>query len=445
MFRRIIDFFFIYVVLEGAVRKWVAPDLSLEIQSVRDLLPWLALIVFALENRRLSELGRLGGAQTLWLGAYIACAFLSLLVFFFSSNLPLFVAAVGFRTHFAYLPLAVLMPAYLGLWSTGLRKIRMLLLLSVPVFLFCFFQFTQPMDSVWNKYADAEMQIASFGTLQTARVTSTFSYLSGLSQFAQICGGLAFLILVLRRRGPGDLVLGGAVLLMSIGAIMASGSRGPLAMLVVYCTALMGLGTLVGAVRMRKAAATVMTVILLALVGLVLLRDQFQAFAFRTEMVGTSDIGWRMYDFFFQWIDVALQYPFGIGIGSGHQALVDVVAGETPNIYEAELSRIAFELGIGVFAYLGAKLTLIAQMLGGARHAASRETCLVLLSCVLSLGLLLPGSVYAPVTNVAFWSVVGLGLWVLQLEEPVRAAMWQANVVQGRSAARRGFVGRPYL
>ena len=63
MFRRIMDLFFVYVILEGALRKWIIPDLSLEVQIVRDALPALALVAFIAGNYRASDFGRIGGTR----------------------------------------------------------------------------------------------------------------------------------------------------------------------------------------------------------------------------------------------------------------------------------------------------------------------------------------------------------------------------------------------
>ena len=134
------------MLFQGAVRKWVAPELSLEIEFFRDMLPALALIIWYQQAHIHRQLGRFTGltAALLWVYATVA-------VFeTWSLDLPLFVVLVGIRTHFAYLPLAFLMPSYLKSWSHGLRKFRQLLILAVPIFLLGLFQTTQPVESVWK-------------------------------------------------------------------------------------------------------------------------------------------------------------------------------------------------------------------------------------------------------------------------------------------------------
>src|SRR5262252_4247034 len=158
---RILDLFFISVLAQGAIRKWLAPGLSLEIEFFRDVLPGLALIICYGQPQFRRQLGRFTGQAATLFGAYASVAAFELC----RPSLSVFVLLVGIRTHFAYLPLAFLMPIYLKSWSRGLRKFRQLLVLAVPIFLLAFFQTTQPVGSVWNQYADPTMEVATFGVV----------------------------------------------------------------------------------------------------------------------------------------------------------------------------------------------------------------------------------------------------------------------------------------
>src|SRR6516162_4155969 len=170
MFSVILDLFFLATLIQGAIRKWVAPGLSLEIEFVRDVLPVLALIICYRQPHLRRQLGRFTGRAATLFWAYAIVAVLDA----WSPSLPVFVILVGIRTHFAYLPLAFLMPAYLKSWRHGLRKFRQLLVLAVPIFLLSLFQTTQPAGSVWNQYADSTMAVATFSAVDTARATGTF-------------------------------------------------------------------------------------------------------------------------------------------------------------------------------------------------------------------------------------------------------------------------------
>ena len=57
----ILDLFFLAVLFEGAIRKWVAPGLSMEVQLFRDILPVLALIISRQQAHIRPQLGRFTG------------------------------------------------------------------------------------------------------------------------------------------------------------------------------------------------------------------------------------------------------------------------------------------------------------------------------------------------------------------------------------------------
>src|SRR5436305_5732333 len=98
----ILDLFFLSTLGQGAIRKWVAPDLSLQIQLFRDILPIIALIIYHLQAHSRRQLGRFTGLAAMLFCGYASVGVLETLRF----DLPLFVILVGIRTHFAYLPLA---------------------------------------------------------------------------------------------------------------------------------------------------------------------------------------------------------------------------------------------------------------------------------------------------------------------------------------------------
>jgi hypothetical protein len=425
MFSVILDLFFLAALIQGAIRKWVAPGLSLEIEFFRDVLPVLALIICYRQPHLRRQLGRFTGRAATLFWAYAIVAVLVAC----SPSLPVFVVLVGIRTHFAYLPLAFLMPAYLKSWRCGLRKFRQLLVLAVPIFLLSLFQTTQPAGSVWNQYADSTMAVATFSAVDTARATGTFAYISEFASFAEICAVLAvFLMLTTRNKIIGRLLLAG-ILIMALGAIMASGSRAPVAILGAQLLGLAALGYGTGAIPMSRLLPFAVFTVLAGATSLVVLERQANDFLSRAEAVN-EDVGGRLDMTFLEWPDVMAQYPLGVGLGAGHQAFyADMLATETPDLWEAELSRLAFELGLGVLIYLAFKVTLVGQLLVRTKAARTRTGRITLVTCVsMLIPLIVTGSVYQPLSNAAFWAFVGVGLWVVKREAatlPARPAVFR--------------------
>jgi hypothetical protein len=411
----ILDIFFLSTLAQGAIRKWVAPGLSLQIQFFRDVLPILALIIFYLQARSRRQLGRFTGLAAVLFWAYASVGVLQTL----STRLPLFVVLVGIRTHFAYLPLAFLMPAYLKSWPHGLRKFSQLLILAVPIFVLGVFQTTQPVDSDWNRYADPDMAVATFGAVEDVRATGTFAYITEFSIFAGICALIAvFLLLTTDRKIIGRLWYTG-ILTMALGAIMASGSRGPAAVFAAQVLGIAALGFGVRAIPMRRLLPIATLTVLATAASAMVLDRQATDFLLRTQ--AADDVGWRVNAGFFEWLDVMFQYPLGVGLGAGHQAFAKI----TENVWEIELSRLAYELGLGVLVYIAFKVTLIGQLLAWVKAMrtlagrATLATCIVALIPLIVTG----GSVYTPLANAAFWAFVGIGFWVVELEAATLRAL----------------------
>jgi hypothetical protein len=411
----ILDLFFLTTLVQGAIRKWAVPGLSLEIEFFRDVLPVLVLIICYLQPHLRRQLGRLTGRAALLFWAYVGVAVFEAC----SPSLPIFVVLVGIRTHFAYLPLALLMPIYLKSWPHGLRKFRQLLILAVPIFLLAFFQTTQPVGSVWNQYADSTMDVATFGVgaADTVRASGTFSYLSEFASFAGLCAVITlFLMLVTDNKIIGR-VMNSGTLIMALGGIMASGSRAPAAIFGAQILGLAALGYRVRAITMRHLFLLVAFTLLALALSVTLLERQAGNFLLRAQATN-EDVGGRVDRALFEWLDVTGEYPLGVGLGAGHQAFyAEMAATATPDLWESELSRLAFELGLGVLLYLAFKVTLVGQFLARVNAMRTRAGRVVLCTCtIILIPMLVTGGVYQPLTNAAFWTFVGVGLWIVKLE-----------------------------
>jgi hypothetical protein len=430
----ILDLFFLTTLVQGAIRKWVAPGLSLEIEFFRDMLPILALIISRQQAHLRLQLGRFTGHAATGFYAYAGLAAFEVC----SPNLPVFMVLVGIRTHFAYLPLAFLMPTYLKSWRHGLRKLRQFLILAVPIFLLGFFQTTQPAGSVWNQYADPTMEVATFSVADTARATGTFAFISEFASFAEICAVLTLFFMLTTNNKIIGRLLNAGILIMALGAMMASGSRGPAAIFGAQLLGLAVLGYSIRAIPMSRLLPFVVFTLLAAAVSVVVLESQATNFLLRAQ-AANEDIGWRVDAAFLEWLDVMAQYPLGVGLGAGHQAFyAEMLAIGTPDLWEVELSRLAFELGLGVLIYVAFKVTLVGQLLERIKAMRTQAGRVTLATCIVTLiPLLVIGSVYAPLTNAAFWTFVGIGFWVVKLE----AATWLA--VAAPSVKRTHLATRP--
>ena len=169
------------------------------------------------------------------------------------------------------------------------------------------------------------------------------------------------------------------------------------------------LGYGVRAIPIGHLLSFVALTVLGAAASVMIFNHQATDFLLRTQDLGTSDT-WRIDTAFLEWLDVAYKYPLGMGLGTGHQAFYQQIPA---NLWETELSRLAFELGLGFF-YIAFKVTLIGQLLARMKASRTRAGRTMLATCaVISIPSMITGSVYWPLANAAFWAFVGTGFWVV--------------------------------
>src|SRR5205809_3374097 len=216
--RRLIWLYFWLLLIEGALRKWVLPQLANPLLVVRD--PVVLLIYVLAVRARVFP-------RNAWILSLAIIAFFSLAVSFIAlwPYLPpsriVLVSGFGFRANLLHLPLIFLMPRVLrpedvkriGWWS---------LLLVVPMSLLMVAQFRAAPDSLLNRTAtgEGEMLMSALGRIRTA---GTFSFVVGVvAYFALVTGFLVWA--ALKRSVYKNWVLFAAATALLIG-IAVSGSR----------------------------------------------------------------------------------------------------------------------------------------------------------------------------------------------------------------------------
>lgn len=346
--RRLILLYFLLLLIEGALRKWVLPQLSNPLLIVRD--PVVLLIYVLAIRARVFP-------RNAWVLSLAIIGFLSLAVSFIAlwPYLPpgriILVSGFGFRANFLHLPLIFLMPRVLrpedvkriGWWS---------LLLVVPMSLLMVAQFHASPDALLNRTAsgEGEMMTAALGKVRTA---GTFSFVVGVvAYFALVTG---FLVWAALKRGIyKNWVLFAAGIALLIG-VAVSGSRSVVgACAVVVSSLLLVLFLRPGAVN-RFGQTLLVTVVLGFIVtqtpvfkeGLNVLTTRFSNVAESEEQSITAGLISRVFEGFSEGVRVFPNAPFfGYGLGIGTNAGAKFLTGQnTFLLSEGEWARMLLESG----------------------------------------------------------------------------------------------------
>lgn len=346
--RALVWVYFWLLIFEGALRKWVVPDLSNPLLIVRD--PVVLLVYyFAIKGRVFPKnfwiysLGMLGFLS-------MALSFLVLWPYIPPTPIAL-VTAFGFRSNFLHLPLIFVMARTfrmedvkrLGWWT---------LIVMVPMALLMVGQFRAAPDAFLNRTAggEGEMMLSALGKVRTA---GTFSFVIGVVSYCSIT--CAFLIWAALRRDVYKnwllFAAGGALLI----AIAVSGSRSVVGACVVVAASLVLL-LFLRPDKVNRFGQTLLVGVVLAVVvsKLPIFKEGFNVLSTRfNEVAEASDqsIGRglieRVFSDFADGFFVLTKAPFlGYGLGIGTNAGAKFLVGRSMFLLsEGEWSRIFLESG----------------------------------------------------------------------------------------------------
>jgi hypothetical protein len=346
--RRLIWLYFWLLLLEGALRKWVLPQLSNPLLIIRD--PVVLLIyLLAIRARVFPRNG--------WVVSLAVIGFLSLAISFIAlwPYLPpsriVLVSGFGFRANFLHLPLIFLMPRVLR--PEDIKWIgRWTLLLLVPMSLLMVAQFHAAPDSLLNRTASGEGEMITAG-LGKVRTAGPFSFVVGVVAYFALATG--FLVWAALKRGIyRNWLLFAAASALLIG-IAVSGSRSVVgACAVVVASLIIVLFLRANAVN-RFGQTLLVTVVLGFIViqtpvfkeGLHVLTTRFSAVAEAEEQSIAAGLIARVFDGLKETIRVYPDAPFfGYGLGIGTNAGAKFLTGQSTFLLaEGEWARLVLESG----------------------------------------------------------------------------------------------------
>lgn len=220
--RQAVKVAFIAVLVEGAIRKWVLPSAEELVYFLKDVFLVGAYLkfFFAPDPEIRSYRLRVPGGLIFLLCALVAFSALNPNIG--SGVLSLY----GLKIYFMYVPLAFMMPYLFRNQQEMLSQITWYVLLAIPICALGFLQYTSDRFSVLNTFASGmgETGAVGFGVGDRARVTGTFSYLSGHTTFVIIFFTLALTLLSLQETRRKNWILGVVLPLLAGNALMG-GSR----------------------------------------------------------------------------------------------------------------------------------------------------------------------------------------------------------------------------
>ena len=367
--RRGLVFFFVLVIVEGAIRKWLFPQHQQLVYLLKDV--WLLILmgVYVLAQKTGSIEGVRGTGAGVFLLLYIGWVVLES----FNPALPsLTLGLWGIRSHILYAGLVWLVPAAFRSCEAVENWLRALPLLAIPVLSLGVAQFLSPPGSFINRYASGSNDVATFGHMGAARVSGTFPYISGMVVFVFAVALVALVLLLAGERGRRWRVWFGLTL-----AVVVMPMTGARSIAYVWALVLPILTWEMCTLFPAFGGRLVRILVGLAIVGLpigIVSGEAINALAERAS--GSSDFDGRVRQTLVQPMDFYFDSGLvGYGAGSTHQAATALVPDRPAydwlptSVFEGESGRLMLELGlVGFIIVLALKLSWILLA-----HAALRR------------------------------------------------------------------------
>ncbi len=404
--RRLLWLYIFLLVVEGALRKWVVPQLSNPLLLVRDP---IALLVYVLAIR-----ARVWPRnQFIYFLAAIAVLSWLVAVLVLEPYVPmsrvLIVTTYGFRSNFLHLPLIFIFAKVFD--AEDIKKIGWWILLGmIPMGLIMALQFHASPDSFINRTVGAgegEQITAGGGKI---RPPGTFSFISGPIYYVALSVAFAIYGALSRATYRNWLLVSSALSILL--AIVVSGSRSLVVsvLLVIFSLAIVLVLRPEAVNRFGRTLFTlVVAVYLITRIpivqeGMHILSDRFTESAEVEETTVTRGLIERTLGGFTEGLKVINRIPlggYGLGIGTnvGSRALVGRV---TFLLAENEWSRVLLENGpvLGL-AFLIWRTLLVGRIGWLALRALGRAEILPLLLFSVGFVVLLNGQLGQP-TSLGF-------------------------------------------
>lgn len=388
--------YFILLIFEGALRKWILPELSAPLLLVRDPIALLIIVEAYRENKWPAKWSTVVGILSMGL---LAICVIQLV----GGDNPWFAAAYGLRSYLLPFPVAFIMGENLD--QEDLRKFGVATLwVLLPVTLLEIAQYMAPPGSFLNKgaYEGAEQIMYVGGRV---RASGTFSFVTGPQSFCPLAAAFIFYGFVNQKLAERWLLFTAAfALLLSIPVIGSMTIVFELAGVVVCAViaAFCGVSQLFKSLRVALPLLAVSFLVTLLPIFSEASNNLHQRFTLASHGEGSLShvVEERTFGSIFQFLENAdfLSNPFGSGMGIGAAAVAKLM--HNPSLFpvgESEFERALNELGpFPGFAFMLFRLLLAAMIAATAIARARRHEPLALLLVPVTLSTLFLGVLEQP-------------------------------------------------
>ena len=342
--------FFILIIVEGAIRKWLFHGAGVAFIFIRDP---IALLIYGTYffKTRLSQ-----GWVIYWGFGVVGFAGLALIQALTESVSP-FVILIGFRYYLYFMPIAFIAGQSVS-EQAFYKWVRLTIWCALPISVLVILQFYSPVGSILNAgTADSANELIFTVVYGVVRPYGPFSFTAGQGYFSDLSVCVSLIVLCERKKANVSFGLAVGMLVASLTMVALSGSRGTYIFSVPPILCFLAGELLAG--RSRKVVwilgvSPVIIFIFLAILFVVFPQAALtMAERQQDAIAGEGATQYRMIFIATEFISVLTDTPlFGYGVGAGTNAGSFLALGEAGFLlHEYEWTRLTEELGpiIGPF------------------------------------------------------------------------------------------------
>lgn len=217
---KVIFIIFLLLLCEGALRKWIFPELSKPLFFIKDVFIIYLYFYLAFKNKFPIN----SWMSITWGFVFFLYVLMGLQVLF--NELPFIVGIYGWRNYVLYIPLAFVIEFYMD--SHSLRRLgRLICYSSFPIALLAFSQYLSPTDAYVNKNVGTDNFTEIFTVGEgVVRPSATFAFTSGFALYIGVLAVFLVYNFFLKDKKFISGIWFAATVFALISCLAFSGSRG---------------------------------------------------------------------------------------------------------------------------------------------------------------------------------------------------------------------------
>lgn len=400
--------FMIWLIIEGALRKWFLPEYSSYIFLFKYLIllcPVFHFLTYGVSIKKRDY------PFYPFIILYLMWGIFELINPLVTNDIR--VKLLGIMVHFAFIPLLYFVPLLLNDTDKIVRLFKAAIIISIPIFILGIYQYYSPMDSPVNKYIGEDNIIAQ--AAGKVRVTSVFSYISTYAAYLTVITLVIFITIVISRMKKITTIIVYISAFLAIVNAFMTGSRGVVYLILLAVIILLVLMLFLGLIKKKK---NILAISALAMVSICTIlytgygRESMRTFTERAEKAGS--VKDRVLSSVYPANFISQAGLVGLGIGKAYQGSTSFV-GDNAGILlysEAENEKLVLEMGIlGYLIFILLKFSIFIFSINTFRKARDRADKIILLSLIvyqIPIIIGMQGIIYNTLSGAIYWFCIGL-------------------------------------